>query len=113
MKKISQFEIFKAECLRQIERLGLKDWDIVITDKEKIASDEDAETVSNTKGRVAVIKWNPRNDMHYSCPVRSAKHEIAHVLQLPLSDIASRRWSTKHELAIEEERLATILEKVL
>jgi hypothetical protein len=113
MKKMTQFDIFKAECLRQIERLGLKDWNIVITDKEKISNDEDAEVNSNTKGRAALIKWNPKNNPKYSCPVHAARHEIAHILLLPLSDVASRRWSTKRELAVEEERAATILEKVL
>lgn len=109
----TQFDIFKAECLRQIERLGLKDWDIVITDTEKIDNDENAEVDSNPKGRVALIKWNPRNTPKYCDPVVCAKHEIAHVLLLPLSDIASRRWATKRELQVEEERAATILEKVL
>jgi len=109
----TQFDIFKAECLKQIDRLGLKDWDIVITHKEKIENDEDAETCSNTKGRVAIIKWNNQNGMVYTCPVTAAKHEVAHILMLPLTDIASRRWATKHELSVEEERIATILEKVL
>ena len=104
---------FKDECLRQIERLGLKDWDIEIQHVRFPGDDADdaANTQFTEEGRVAVISlnraWSPRN------PRRVAKHEIGHVLLGRIHIIASKRWTSEKEMDDEIESLCTRLEKVL
>jgi Zn-dependent peptidase ImmA (M78 family) len=107
------FDEFKEECLRQIERLGLKDWDIEIQHVAFVGEEEDdaANTQFTEEGRVAVIslnkKWTPKD------PRRTAKHEIGHVLLGRIHIIASKRWTSEKEMDDEIESLCTRLEKVL
>ena len=106
------FVEFKDECQRQIDRLGLKDWDVNIQHVE-LPDDEEsaAETQFTEEGRVAVIslntKWTPED------PRRVAKHEVGHVLLGRIHIIASKRWTSEKEMDDEIESLCTRLEKVL
>ena len=107
------FVEFKDECLRQIERLGLKDWDIEIQHVKMGGEDAgDAACTQFTEdGRVAVISlnkaWKPKD------PRRIAKHEMGHVLLGRIHIIASKRWTNEKEMDDEIESLCTRLEKVL
>lgn len=107
------FSEFKDEVLRQIERLGLKDWDIEIQHVPFGAGDEcdAANTQFTEEGRVAVISlnkdWTPKD------PRRVAKHEVGHVLLGRVHIIAGKRWTSEKELDDEIESLCTRLEKVL
>jgi len=109
----SIFDEFKDECNRQIERLGLKDWDIEIRQEQMCGEDETnaANTQFTEKGRVAVITMNsafpPDN------PRQVAKHEVAHVLLGRLNLVAENRFITEEELADAIESVCTRLEKVL
>ena len=107
------FSEFKDECLRQIERLGLKDWDVDI--RHVMMEGEDAEDAACTQfseeGRVAIIslnkRWTPKD------PRRVAKHEVGHVLLGRIHIIAGKRWMSEREMDDEIESLCTRLEKVL
>lgn len=108
------FQTFKAECVRLMEALGLKDWDVVITDSREVNDDDSAETDSNQETRIAIIKWNRKNEGSEFCdPLGTAKHEIGHLLLLDLEALAESRWTTQQQIDLESEKLATILEKVL
>lgn len=107
------FVDFKDECLRQIERLGLKDWDITVEHKDLDGEDADDQAVTqfSNAGRVAVItlnkRWTPKDSR------RVAKHEVGHVLLGRVQILAATRWVNEKELDDEVEALCTILEKVL
>lgn len=104
---------FKCECIRQIVRLGLKEWDIEI--QHNVLDEECSSTAAVTQmeeeGKLAVITLNkkfiPRD------PKRVAKHEVCHVLLGKLQTIAGKRWINEAELDGEVEALCTRLEKVL
>jgi Zn-dependent peptidase ImmA (M78 family) len=106
------FADFKEEVLRQIERLGLKDWDIEVQHVAFEDGSEDAACTQFTEeGRVAIISlnkaWTPKD------PRRVAKHEIGHVLLGRIHIIATKRWTSEKEMDDEIESLCTRLEKVL
>ena len=105
-----EFPKFKAECLRQVERLGLKDWDVTI-DTKKLDKSEVAISEINDAGKVVTIYLNSKYS--HEDPERIAKHEIAHLLLSRLIYIAHKRFASETELAECEEGLCTILEKVL
>ena len=107
------FDEFKDECLRQIERLGLKDWDLEVQHImfEEDSKDDAAYSQFSEEGRVAIIslnkRWTPKD------PRRVAKHEIGHILLGRIHIIASKRWTSEKEMDDEIESLCTRLEKVL
>jgi len=107
------FAEFKDECLRQVERLGLKDWDITIEHKELVDDDKDdaALTQFTEEGRVAIITLN--KNFTPQDPRRIAKHEVGHVLLGRIHIIAGKRWTSEKEMDDEIESLCTRLEKVL
>jgi hypothetical protein len=107
------FVEFNNEVLRQIERLGLKDWDIEVQHVEFTDGDENdaANTQFVDEGRVAVISLNKK--FTAKDPARVAKHEVAHVLLGRMHIIAAKRWTSEKELDDEVESLCTRLEKVL
>lgn len=108
-----QFKIFKKECERMIERLGLKDWDISIVEDELEAPEDDAaETFMDHQGRIAKICWNSKNDKKID-PVIIARHECAHILIEPLAYIAEERYTTKQEIDNILEKIVTVLEKII
>jgi len=113
MTRGQAFSEFKDECLRQIERLGLKDWDIEIRyERMGEENEEDAAITRFTdNGRVAIITMNA--DWMPKDPRRLAKHEICHMLLGKISIIAASRFITEKELDDEIESLCTRLEKVL
>lgn len=107
------FVDFRDECLKQIQRLGLKNWDISI--EHKVFDTENENDAAYTEiveaGKIASICLNkaytPKD------PRRVAKHEIAHILLAKAQTIAASRWVNEAELDNEMESLCTVLEKVL
>ena len=105
---------FKEECLKQISRLGLNEWDIEI--QHKVLEDESganaaALTEMHEIGKVAMITLNKR--FIPKDPRRVAKHEVAHILLGKIRAIAANRWMSEAEVDSEVEALCTRLEKVL
>jgi hypothetical protein len=104
---------FKEECLRQMGRLGLKEWDITV--QHGFLEGEEDSTAATTQmeetGKLAVITLNkkfiPRD------PKRVAKHEVCHVLLGKIQALAAKRWTSEDEVDGEIEALCTRLEKVL
>ena len=104
---------FKCECMRQIARLGLKEWDIEI--QHSVLDEESSSTAAVTQmeeeGKLAVVILNkrfiPRD------PKRIAKHEVCHILLGKIQAIAAKRWMSEAEIDGEVEALCTRLEKVL
>ena len=107
------FKIFKPECLKQLERLGLQGWDVTI--QCAVLQGEDAgdaaNTVTQAQGRIAVITMN--SDIVPQDPKRLAKHEVSHIFLEQLSYIAERRWASQVEWETAIESACTVLEKII
>ena len=119
MKKVprSHFERFKKEVLRQIDRLGLKDWDVDFKFDDLSPDAQEAKIEMNYKIRKASFFYSTRllgDRLHSGIgPIVAAKHEVAHLLVFELACIGASRFITDDEIRIAEEKLVTILSKVL
>lgn len=109
-KKEIAFQKFKKECLRQLERLGLTDWDVSVVLGKTSHCDAQAESEFSDGGRMVIVTLN--DDMIIEDPERVAKHEVGHILLARLERIASKRWGNEKELEEEMESLCTKFEKV-
>ena len=110
-----QFEQFKAECLRLQGVLGLMEWDIYF-DHEDLKADEYARIITDVDGLTCVLKYNMELDSasHRDAnPVKTAKHEMSHLLLAKLRFLATCRYLHEEELSMEVEGLCNVLEKVL
>jgi len=117
-RKKSEYNRFRAEIKNQCDRLGLRDWDILTACAELDGDDKDAAAIisADAAKRVATITLNMYSSFAEKEAISVedvARHEIAHLLLTPLWMIANSRWADSKHWNVEEERLATILEKVL
>ena len=111
--KKKAFLEFKDECEKQIQRLGLRNWDIDI--EHRMFEAENASDAAYTEivetGKLANICLNkmytPKDAR------RVAKHEVAHILLAKIQAIATNRFVNEAEIENELESLCTVLEKVL
>ena len=116
MKKVprSDFEIFKAEVIWQIDRLGLKDWKYNIRFED--IGTLTAQVKINYENRSALFEYNtkyPEEPNIRSDPRVSARHEVAHLLIFELEYLGACRYIDDNEIRVAVEKLAVILEAVL
>lgn len=104
---------FKDECLRQIGRLGLKEWDIEIVHGLLDGEFTNSAAVSEIEEEGKLVRITLNKRFVPRDPKRVAKHEIGHVLLGKVQAIAGHRWANEAELDSEVEALCTRLEKVL
>lgn len=110
-----QFIIFKKEADRISSALGLKDWDITIS----LESIEDSPPVMadancDYEGRGAHIRVNKDFEFSGTDEIkRTARHECIHILLAEFAHLARFRYITPPDLTVAEERICTVLEKIL
>lgn len=109
------FELFKAECEKQIARLGLNSWQIEF--EQKPIGDNLAEVSFNYEGTVAVIALSDELEEYFDVKinlVRGAKHECLHLLLVPMFKAAqASKLYSDISLGHEEHRVIRVLEKLL
>src|SRR4051812_21185113 len=92
----SEYETYKRECRKWIERLGLTDWKIYFRFEE--IENALAGCRRDFEGRVAVLVLNPfqahckRADVDVK---KSAKHEVLHLLLAELAWMSNSRVLTE------------------
>ncbi|MDY6857232.1 MAG: hypothetical protein SWO11_21525 [Thermodesulfobacteriota bacterium] len=110
------FEIFKEECEKWIEKFGLKDWEVKYSHKF-LDNKRAAEIVYNIAGRLATITFPASIDKADKTEdyIRSAAfEEICHLLLAPTYNMMDKRYGlTEEEVNMEEHRIIRILENVL
>jgi len=111
-----QFALYKKECLRLQPILGLMDWRIQFS-HEQLNESVLAEISPNVLARNAILRLTieipqalPWTDQDI---VRSAKHEMVHLLTARLNYIGGCRWRDESELCEADEGIARVLEKIL
>ncbi len=109
------FERFKKEFLRWVEKLGLKDYRF--TFYHKMLNNDYAKIDINESGKnVCVFLTNQINKFDiegWESPELHAKHEAIHVLLFKLEHLGRQRYVSPGEFDDESEALVRVLEKVL
>jgi len=112
------FEIFKVECRKWINILGLKDWQVHFTHTKMDGIR--AQIVFQCIARVATIslntEWNEWAKISITDQLikKAAFHEVCELLMGKLNDLATQRFNLD-EADVEEEihRIIRTLENVL
>ncbi len=112
MKSSEAFKVFKAEALRCIDKLGLKDWDIGF--QESSNTDIKARCNANYYGRVCLLEFAKKHKYRDIKEAKlTARHEVSHILLSEMRELARNRYVTEEQLDVAEERIATLFEKLL
>ena len=110
-----QFELFKRECLKWIDRFQLNDYDVYFQWGEIEGSD----SRSSIKGWCGNITFTLGKDIefmdrgHNEYIEEIAKHEVIHCLLGRYSGLARDRYISDGELDNEEEHLVRKLCKII
>jgi len=111
------FNLFKSECQKWIERLGLISWDIYY---EFIDMEDTYGTLSsNYTGRLATIRLSKTFPKPYeNRPLkfeikRTALHECLELLLSPLNELASDRNFSEDDYEKERHSVIRTLENIL
>ena len=97
-------------CKKMEELLNLRDWQIFYDTEEMEGCYANCSV--NAEGRVATVRYNAVR-MDGADPVRSAIHEMLHVLLGTYRFMACARYLNDGEMEMEEERVIRTLERVL
>lgn len=110
-----QFELFKSECRKWIDRFQLNDYDIYFEWGELDGSDARSRIQGHCGNSVIAlgkeINFLDRNQNEYIKEV--AKHEVIHCLFARYSGLAKDRYINEGELDNEEEHLVRKLCKII
>ncbi len=114
------FEIFKKECRRWIEKLGLGGWQVTFAFQQIREGDSYATIDTDFDGMVAnitltkVAKLSAIDDKGFRDDIRRhAKHEVMHLLLSKLSALAGRRYCAYTDINSAEEEIVNLLIKKL
>ena len=111
----TDFELFKAECLRWVEKLGLKDWCIeyVLEDlKEELTF---ARAHSTYSSRIAKIVLNEKigAKLTNSAISNTALHEVLHIVHAKCYGLMVCAFKTEDEINEADHELVVRLTNVL
>lgn len=111
----SHFKLFRAECEKQLERLGLKGWKVYYQFKK--LDDGFAQAQWHYAGRVATITLatefpKPYDDLEKQIK-ETALHEVLEILLCPLNSLAAARVWDREEFDKEAHCVIRTLEKIL
>ncbi len=112
------FLLFKKECQRWIEKLGLSEWECHYYHK-KIDKGVGADTCVDVEASKVVFRLNaetgyPREESEFQGTIeQTAKHEVMHLLLGPLSEKAKYRYVRHAELESAEHGIVMRLMKAL
>ena len=108
------FERFKTEFLKWVDRFGLKGYRVNFRHKKL---ESFAEIDINETAKATVVSFTTHIDedckFEFSTPEANAKHEAIHLLLYRLEYLGKCRHTQSDEFNEEAEKLVRILEKVL
>lgn len=109
------FERFKTEFLRWVDKFGLKEYEIWFY-HENPKPISDGAIDSNEDGKYANVYYAKniaKENMEQHSPEAIAKHEAIHLLLSRFDWLAKMRCIMSGDIREENEKLVRILEKVL
>ena len=106
------FELFKKEAKKWIDRLGLLEWEVIYY-HAPIDADADCTSFRNAKTIILRLnkKINNRDKTKYCYIKESAQHEVFHVLLENLYHQAVDRTFCDEDYGIEEHAIIHRLQK--
>ena len=116
---IKHFELFRSECLRWAEILGLKGWEIRFDHMENGEEYENDLSLCTTDClnrccKLSLFKqWPDEFELNDEEVRLSAFHEVCHVFLDLIGSVARTRFIMKHELDEAEHAMIRTLENVL
>jgi hypothetical protein len=107
------FEIFKKEFLRWVDKFGLKGYRLLF--HHEPLDDNYAEILTSEESKTAIISLNskPSKNAYYYKPQVHAKHEAIHLFLSRFQNLAGSRYLQSDDITEEVEKLVRILEKIL
>jgi len=112
----AEFNRYKAEIERLIKKLGFGDWEYRVIFETPSNPNLRASFECNDAHTFAYFYYNPLQYKPADGPGRvekTARHEIAHMITSRLDMLAHTRFCSPDEIALEMEKIATILQNVL
>ena len=111
----SHLKFFRAECEKNLERLGLQGWKVFYQFKK--LDDSFAQTQWHYSGRVATISLatdfpKPYDNLEQQIK-ETALHECLEILLSPFTDLAMARDFCRSDFDKEVHSVIRVLEKVL
>jgi hypothetical protein len=111
-----QFELFKHECQRLIERWGLHGWRVEFV-HDKDDTDERASIGINLTGKAITfyfpVNWADEVKPTDEIIIKSARHEVIHLITARLRTLAIQRFTSSDEIYEANEEVARYIEKVI
>lgn len=112
----AQFELFKKECKKWIDRFELNNWDVYFVNTAL-----DDSTIARTKTNIDTydatialnLKWSEELPLNREQLIKTAEHEILHVLIARLDCLAHSRYAKKDELDSANEELVQKLSHII
>lgn len=108
------FEIFKKECERCIDRLGLSEYQFRITN-EKL--DGNRAEVDYNQVMLGIIYIRLNTTINDNIPnedfKRMARHEMAHALTSELLYLTEERYISSEQVSLAAEKIANRLSTIL
>jgi hypothetical protein len=108
-----QYDTFVNECVRLQKEWGLINWHIYFEHTDKVNGYADIGTCTNYVCTVRMAKSIDKEEVKHFDPIKSARHEMIHLILGRLSDLAkSRNYTSSDYFDAEEEcvlRLMSII----
>lgn len=116
--KISKkdFELFKTECQKWVQKLGLTDWNITFRHRPLINAQAHTQYDCNASSACFSLRTEcdkPEKEAFTSSIEDSAKHEVLHLLLARLYFKAGARYLNEGELDEAEHAVIARLTKAL
>jgi hypothetical protein len=111
---MTDFDIFKTECLKWIEFFGLKDWVVYFDDNAKCEPDNMAETCYGPlTSRNVTFHFQGSDNPVFNDPKRDAFHEVCELLLYRLHCLAEYRFVSASEIDEAVHEIINILQNTV
>jgi hypothetical protein len=108
----ADFELFKSEIARLVEKFGLCEWHVYY-DLRPI-SPHNAQCETNVISRSCTMVLNTRIALYTDEEMKdTAAHEVSHLILADVVDLGGYRWVSKDEFFAASERVARKIQNLL
>lgn len=111
----TQFELFKQECLKLIEKWGIYGWRVDFLVSDEI--DSRAEIAYSLRDRTVVFRfpkyWEDEVKLTDEIIIESARHETIHALTARIRLLAKDRFASEEEIYEANEEVARFIENAI
>jgi hypothetical protein len=107
------FMLFQAEVKRLMRVYGLSGWQVYFKQDDILSYGEVKTSALDRVVTFTFPKTIERGAESDYNPLKTAKHEVCHLLLAPLSDLAYTRFTSENEIYAAEEDIVNKLASIL